>query len=144
MYNITYKQYALIFLFSLSLTGCVASNNDKNSSDKSTSNLIYPTSTTQLSEIITQNKNIVVDVYAEWCGPCKRLSPIINELAQKNKDILFVKINSKDEIAKQFGVRSLPTLIYFADGKEIHRSIGFMTKPALQNLLHKLFSQPAS
>ena len=75
----------------------------------------------------------IVDFYATWCGPCKMLSPILEELSKEITDIKFLKINIEDnnEKANEFGIRALPTLMFLKDGKEKTRSVGLMSKTDL-------------
>ena len=74
----------------------------------------------------------VVDFYATWCGPCKMFSPIFEEVS-KEQDINFVKIeiNNHSDIARQYGVMSIPTIILFKNGEEIKRHTGFISKEQL-------------
>lgn len=79
----------------------------------------------------------LVDFYADWCGPCKMLSPVIDALAQEKDDIIIGKVNVDEsgELAAKYGVMSIPTLIVFKDGKEVNRSLGFKPKNAILSLL---------
>ena len=72
----------------------------------------------------------LVDFYADWCGPCKMLSPIIEELSNEVNDVKIIKVNIDEhsEIAQMYGVMSIPTLILFKDGKEINTNVGFIPK----------------
>ncbi|MCB1157777.1 MAG: thioredoxin [Leptospiraceae bacterium] len=86
-----------------------------------------PTSFEEL--LATHDKPILVDFWAEWCPPCKMLSPVVEELSKEWKDKLTViKINTdnKPAIAGKYGIRSIPTLILFKDGKEVKRVSGAM------------------
>ena len=77
------------------------------------------------------NANItLVDFYADWCGPCKMIAPIIEEIANERTDITIGKVNVDNdaEIAIKYGVSSIPTLIVFKDGKETDRVVGFRQK----------------
>lgn len=77
------------------------------------------------------NANItLVDFYADWCGPCKMIAPIIQEIANERADITVGKVNVDNdaEIAIKYGVSSIPTLIVFKDGKETDRVVGFRQK----------------
>ena len=77
------------------------------------------------------NANItLVDFYADWCGPCKMIAPIIEEIANERTDITVGKVNVDNdaEIAVKYGVSSIPTLIVFKDGKETDRVVGFRQK----------------
>lgn len=81
-------------------------------------------------------KEAIVDFYANWCGPCKMFSPIFEEEAKKNY-INFVKVNVDDfsDIAREYGVMTIPTVILFKDGKEVKRNIGFMSCDDLDKFL---------
>ena len=88
---------------------------------------------------ITSNKLVVVDFFATWCGPCRALSPYINELAANHHHILFAKANIEETpiIANELDVKSLPCVIIFENGKEINRVVGF-NKPKLQAIIENL------
>ena len=86
------------------------------------------------------NKGIVlVDFSASWCGPCKMLAPLLEELSSEITDVEFYKIDvdSESELAQKFNVMSIPTLILFKDGKLIDRVMGFNPKPAIINFINK-------
>ncbi|CAN5759522.1 thioredoxin [soil metagenome] len=89
-------------------------------------------------EIATAEKPVVVDFWAEWCGPCKMLAPILDEVAGENEDkITVVKVNVDEnpDLARQFDIMSIPTLIVFKDGQPAHRFQGASGKAGLlQNL----------
>ncbi len=81
-------------------------------------------------------KPVVVDFWAAWCGPCKMIGPIVEELANERQDITWAKLNvdspdSKD-IAMKYEIMSIPTMIIFKDGKEMDRSVGFKPKAQLE------------
>lgn len=78
----------------------------------------------------------VVDFYATWCGPCKMLGPIFEEVS-KNSSIKFVKIDidNHEELCREYKVMSVPTLILFENGKEIRRNIGFISKEKLEEFI---------
>ncbi len=73
---------------------------------------------------------VIVDMFATWCGPCKMLGPIVEELSNEYENVKFVKIDVDEceEIAKRYGIMSIPTIIKFVDGKEIDKKIGFINK----------------
>lgn len=89
--------------------------------------------------IIVSNKLVVVDLFATWCGPCRALSPYIDELAANHNNILFAKANIEEApvIANELDVKSLPCVIIFENGKEINRVVGF-NKPKLQAIIENL------
>ena len=69
---------------------------------------------------------VLVDFYADWCGPCKRLAPILEELT--DIDVLKVNVDMFDELSRSYGIMSIPTLIIFENSKELKKTIGFKTK----------------
>lgn len=73
---------------------------------------------------------VLVDFFAEWCGPCKMLAPIIDEIAEERSDVLVGKVNVdvSHELAAKYGITSIPTLIVFDNGREVQRLIGFHSK----------------
>ena len=79
------------------------------------------------------NGTTLVDFYADWCGPCRIVSPIVDEIAEERRDITVGKVNVDDEnaLAMKYGVMSIPTLIVFKDGKEKARIVGARPKAAI-------------
>ncbi|MBE6144453.1 MAG: thioredoxin [Firmicutes bacterium] len=84
------------------------------------------------NELINSGE-VLVDFFATWCGPCRMLSPVLEELSSDRLDVKIVKIDVDEcpNIARMFGVMSIPTLILFKDGKEVAKENGFMPKEAL-------------
>ena len=89
------------------------------------------------TEILNFSGTALVDFYADWCGPCKMIAPIIEEIANEQSDITVGKINvdNTPELAIKYGVSSIPTIIIFKNGKEDKRIIGFREKEALLEAL---------
>ena len=87
--------------------------------------------------VIDDKEEILVDFYADWCGPCQMLGPIVEEIAKEAKDFKVGKINVDDneEIAREYGVMSIPCVIAYNDGKEINRSVGLVDKDTLLKLM---------
>lgn len=88
----------------------------------------------QFQDEVSNSKGLVlVDFWAPWCGPCKQIGPILDEISIEKTDIKVVKINIDDnpEVASELGIRSIPTLILFKDGKKTDTKLGALSKTAL-------------
>ena len=85
------------------------------------------------SEVLQSEKPVMLDFWAEWCGPCRMVSPIVDEIAEERSDITVGKVNVDDEnaLAMKYGVMSIPTLIVFKDGQEKTRIVGARSKAAI-------------
>jgi|TARA_Y100000748_G_C15440194_1_gene466837 thioredoxin 1 len=82
------------------------------------------------AEVINSDKPVIVDFWAEWCGPCKALAPILDEVAQEVSDAKVVKVNVDEsgELAQQYGIRGIPTLIFFKGGEVKSTLVGNQPK----------------
>ena len=80
---------------------------------------------------------VLIDFYATWCGPCKMLSPIVDELSEELPNVQFFKVDvdENEELVEMFGIEAMPTLIILRDGKVANKSVGFKPKAALKALL---------
>jgi thioredoxin 1 len=88
----------------------------------------------EFNETLNTNPLVFVDFYADWCGPCKMLGPVVEELAGETPDVTFVKVNVDDlpEIAQKYGIMSIPALFVFKNGEVAGQSLGFQPKDALK------------
>ena len=83
-------------------------------------------------EVIKSQKTVLVDFFAPWCGPCRMLSPIVDEIAEERTDIKVCKVNTdeQEELAMRFGIMSIPTLIVFKNGEPVRKTMGVQPKAA--------------
>ena len=92
-------------------------------------------------ELVSGDKPLMVDFWAEWCGPCRMISPIVEELAQEYENKIIVgkvNVDENDELANEFGIRSIPTLLFFKNGKVVDKHVGAASKSALESKLNAL------
>ena len=89
------------------------------------------------SEVLNSDRPVLLDFWAPWCGPCRMVVPIVEEIAEERPDIKVGKVNvdEQPELAGQFGIMSIPTLVVINDGKIINQSMGAKPKEAILALL---------
>lgn len=89
------------------------------------------------SETAVQDKPVLIDFFAVWCGPCRMLSPIVDEIAEENSGVKVCKVNVDDEpeLAQSFDVSSIPTLVVLKNGKLINKSVGYIPKDEILAML---------
>lgn len=90
-------------------------------------------------EVLKSIGLVVCDFNADWCGPCKMLRPIIDEVSETRSNAKFVSINidNEDELAYKYGVSSIPCLVLFKDGKEVKRSVGLIPREKLEEFIEE-------
>jgi len=106
--------------------------------------VVHLTSSTFEAEVLNSNIPVIVDFWAEWCGPCKMLGPIFEQLSSDYTDKLkFAKLNVEDgqDLAASHDVQGIPCLILFKDREEADRIVGFMPKDALKKKIDEIMSK---
>ena len=92
-------------------------------------------------EVLASNIPVVVDFYADWCGPCKMLAPVIEALAgELEGKVKIGKLNVDDasETARQYGIMSIPTLLYFKNGEVVNKTVGVVSKTEIEQIINSL------
>ena len=89
------------------------------------------------ASVTAENSLVLLDFWAVWCGPCKMIAPILTEIAGEREDLVIgkVDVDSEMELAMQFGVSSIPTLVVIKDGKPVNKAVGYMPKEKILALL---------
>ncbi len=93
-----------------------------------------------VNEVLQSEKPVLIDFWASWCGPCRMLSHIIDEIAEENTAVKVCKVNIDDEmeLARQFGILSIPTLVLIKDGQVVNTSVGVKPKDAILSMLEEV------
>lgn len=97
--------------------------------------------TQNFNELIAQGKPVVVDFWATWCGPCKKIGPLVEELAAEYEGqaiIGKVNVEEEDDLVAQFGIRNIPTILFFKDGAVVDKVVGAVPKSELEGKLKAL------
>lgn len=113
------------------------SKNKIENEEESTMEVMKVTSENFEEEVLKSDETVVIDFYADWCGPCKMLSPIIEEVANENEDIKVVKINvdNAQDLAIEYQVMSIPTIVIIKDGQEVNRTVGVVSKSQIVEMV---------
>ena len=101
--------------------------------------ILHPTRE-NFDDMLSRNHLVLVDFWAAWCAPCRMAAPVIEQLAQdyEGKAVIGkVDVDEQGELAMRYGVMSIPTVIFFKDGKEIHREVGALPKEVFSNVLNE-------
>lgn len=87
---------------------------------------------------INDSRPVLVDFYADWCGPCKMMTPILESIDEDRENVKIVKVNVDEAeiIARSFGIMSIPTLIVFKDGKAVSKNVGLISKDDIMDMIN--------
>lgn len=102
---------------------------------------IYFTDENFKEEVLASNIPVVVDFYADWCGPCKMLAPVIEALATEMEGKVKIgklNVDNSPATAQQYGIMSIPTLLYIKNGEVVNKTIGVVSKADIENILNNL------
>ena len=94
-----------------------------------------------LEEVLASGKPVVIDFWAEWCGPCRKIAPIVDELATEYGDKVVIgkcDVQENDDIAVKYSVRNIPTLLFLKNGELVDKQVGACSKEALKAKIDKL------
>lgn len=139
-------RFSLLLLSSVSLTSCLQEELPTPTNLAQTNNVIYlqnivtktENAVTKFNNLIKQG-NVIVDFYADWCGPCKGMSAVIGQLAPQYPNVTFLKINTDMFPAISSNIRSIPTIVFYKNGQQVHRQSGALTSQQMRSLIQKLF-----
>ena len=112
-------------------------NEQANKQEESKVEIIKVNSANFEEEVLKSEKTVLIDFYADWCGPCKAYAPIVEAFAAENEDIKVVKVNvdESEDLAIKYKAMSIPTTVIIKDGKEVDRAIGIVNKSILVEMV---------
>ena len=116
--------------------------NDRNkveisNEEESTMEVMKVTSSNFEEEVLNSDKTVLIDFYADWCGPCKMFSPIVESVAEENEDVKVVKIDvdNAQDLAIKYQVMSIPTIVVIKNGQEVNRNVGVVSKSQIVEMV---------
>ncbi len=124
------KKIALLLCCILLLVGCASSSGEGGE-------IVYVTAENFEAEVLQSDRVVLLDFYADWCGPCKRMAPHLSEIAGEREDIKVCKIDvdEESELSIRYGIEAMPTLLVIRDGEVVQRAVGYRSKGAILALL---------
>ena len=130
----------IFFIISMIILSRVLNNRNKveiRNEEENRMEILSVTSANFEKEVINSDKTVLIDFYADWCGPCKAFSPVVEAVASENEDIKVVKVNVDDaqDLAIKYQVMSIPTTVVIKNGQEVNRAVGMMSKSDLVEMV---------
>ncbi len=98
-------------------------------------------SDTNLEAVLASSKVVLMDLWAAWCGPCRMLSPIVDDIAEEyagRVEVCKCNVDDCEDVAARFNIRNIPTLLYFKDGQLADRTVGLVSKQEIESILNNL------
>ena len=89
------------------------------------------------AEVLQSDIPVFVDFYADWCGPCKMMSPVIDKLAEEYDGRIKVNVDENSDLAVKYGIMSIPNMVFFKNGQPVDRVVGAIPKPAMKEKFEK-------
>lgn len=101
--------------------------------------MVNITDTSFENEVLKSDQLVLVDFWAPWCGPCRMVAPVLEEIAKENDKVKIVKLNVDENpgISGEYGIMSIPTMMVFKDGKAVDKIVGALPKPAIVSKISK-------
>ena len=130
----------VVFIVGMILLSKFLNNRNKvqiSNEEESTMEVMKVTSSNFEEEVLNSDKTVLIDFYADWCGPCKMFSPIVESVAEENEDIKVVKIDvdNAQDLAIKYQVMSIPTIVVIKNGKEVNRNVGVVSKSQIVEMV---------
>jgi thioredoxin 1 len=110
--------------------------------EKSEDKVVYYLDSTNFDKFLNENTNVIVDFFADWCGPCKMMAPIFEQIAREySPSIMFAKLNvdKSPDITERFFIMGVPTIIYFKSGKVVEKIVGAVSKNILKQKIKEVY-----
>ena len=133
----------VVFIVGMILLSKFLNNRNKvqiSNEEESTMEVMKVTSSNFEEEVLNSDKTVLIDFYADWCGPCKMFSPIVESVAEENEDIKVVKIDvdNAQDLAIKYQVMSIPTIVVIKNGQEVNRNVGVVSKSQIVEMVKQL------
>ena len=130
----------VVFIVGMILLSKFLNNRNKvqiSNEEESTMEVMKVTSSNFEEEVLNSDKTVLIDFYADWCGPCKMFSPIIESVAEENEDVKVVKIDvdNAQDLAIKYQVMSIPTIVVIKNGQEVNRNVGVVSKSQIVEMV---------